>query len=244
MDMYFPVDLESAKAPVAIVAAGNVSAKIVGVCSISENLDSFPFGLAAQYYLVQYDGKHPMEVDISRVKIKVLNIVRQPEHGRLIMDESNPYGRAIYHPDEGYLGKDRVEAIVSVGEDIVKVIVHIVVQSGAVDQLADSEWNKFCPKGLYWKISQPSIEDYNDPANWYNATSLYGLLTGAKDALTGFADLSGSALGSTTNNKITLDTDAAGHTWFIEPVMNFVFEAYHVAKEHVCQSNQASQARK
>jgi hypothetical protein len=42
------------------------------------------------------------------------------------------------------------------------------------------------------------------------------LLAGAKASLSGFADLSGAAIGQTTSDKITLDTNAAGHGWYID----------------------------
>jgi hypothetical protein len=159
MDMYYPPDLESAQAPMVIVAGTNqAKEKVIGVCLPSDGLINFDFGTAAQYYLVQYEGKAPMEVDISRVAIKVLAVVRQPAHGQLVMDESNPYGYGTYYPNKGYLGKDRIEAIVLVGKDVVRVVYNFVVQAEAIDDLMSRDdsakvMKAFCPKGLYWKIS-------------------------------------------------------------------------------------------
>jgi hypothetical protein len=61
-----------------------------------------------------------------------------------------------------------------------------------------------------------------NPTNWYGTPSMQALLSGAKDALTGFTDLSGASLGQTTGNRITLDTNAAGHGWFVDytPYLN------------------------
>ena len=97
-----------------------------------------------------------METDISRVQIKLLAVTKTPKHGQMTMIENDPYHSAIYYPDEGYLGKDRVEATVAVGKDIVRVVYHFVVQRKATDQLSDAEHRKLCPRGVFWKISGAS----------------------------------------------------------------------------------------
>lgn len=178
MDMYFPPELGLAKAPTVIVAAANKAReKVIGVCLPSENLSVFDFGTAAQHYLVKYEHKNPMEVDISKVKINVLAIVRQPSHGRLVMHENGPYGTASYYPDKGYYGKDRIEGIVSVGKDIVRVVFNFVVQTEAVDDLMRRDdsakvMKALCPKGLYWKISWTPTDNISDAALSYRASPL------------------------------------------------------------------------
>jgi hypothetical protein len=205
MDMYFPVDLESAKAPMVMVAAaGKTNEKVIGVCMpIGPSLVTFSFGTPAQHYLILYDGKDPMDVDISRVEIRFLDIVRQPEHGRLIMDENSSYGGGAYDPDEGYLGKDRVEAIVAVGDDVIRVVMNFIIQTESVDQILDHEWKKLCPKGLFQKISGAPAGNDTDPVSWYRANSLQALLAGLDDFA--FSDLPGASLGPTPGDKITLD---------------------------------------
>lgn len=111
------------------------------------------FGSAAQQYLMLYAHKDPMDVDISRVQIKLLAVTQPPKHGRLIMRENDPYQGAKYLPDEGYYGKDRVEATVAVGNDIVRVVYNFVVQEIATDQIPPSMEKRLCPKGSMWKIS-------------------------------------------------------------------------------------------
>jgi hypothetical protein len=69
------------------------------------------------------------------------------------------------------------------GNDSVRIVYYLVVQSESPDQLSGSELEKLCPK-VEWIISQASPEDYNTPSSWYRATSLQSLLMGAKDALT------------------------------------------------------------
>lgn len=163
MDIYFPPDLNMAKAPTVLVAANKAREKVVGVCAPVDNGASIDFGSTAQHYLRRYEGRDPMDVDISRVKIKLLEVVRQPKHGRLFLDDNDPYSSGAYHPDPGYLGKDRVEAIVSVGKDVVRVVYDLVVQTEAVDGLMSRDDSKkvmkaLCPKGRSWKISGLSPE--------------------------------------------------------------------------------------
>ena len=133
MDMYFPVDLESAKPPVMIVAAAaQAREKAIGVCHPVDTSISLGFGIAAQsyyHYSMQHKDATDIDVDLSWDKIKVLAITRQPEHGRLILaDVNDPYGGGYrYIPNEGYLGKDRVEALVAVGDDVIRVVHNLVM---------------------------------------------------------------------------------------------------------------------
>jgi hypothetical protein len=133
-------------------------------------------------------------------KLAGTKIIRQPKHGQVELDGT----RLTYTPHEGFEGKDRfaIQTVYKGQQFTLRYQVDVTFD--------DPSWN-----GGDEDCNAPPFK-YPDLTNWYNATSLYALLTGAKDALTGFADLSGSALGSTTGNKITLDTDAAGHNWFID----------------------------
>jgi hypothetical protein len=229
MDMYLPPNLETTQAPMVIVAATNkAKEKIVGYCTLVDNLGDFSFGGVAQEYLIKYQGKNPMDVDISRAQIKVLDIIRQPAHGQLLMDETDPYGGGIYRPNQGFLGKDRAEAIVSVGQDVVRVVYTFVVQTEAVDNLRSRDdsakvMKKLCPRGFLWKISEMPAGSISDSATAYHATPLQSLLSGL-DPIS-FADLPGASLGQANSTNITLDDNAAGYGWFIDytPYLNEEF---------------------
>ena len=58
-------------------------------------------------------------------------------------------------------------------------------------------------------------------AAWQRSANLSTLITSAQQTLTGFADLPATALGQTTGEgltaQITLDQNAAGHNWYIDP---------------------------
>jgi hypothetical protein len=190
-----------------------------------DNASGFDLRVAAQTHFF-LRGVEPMVVDISRIEIKVIYIVRQPEHGHLIWGENSLYGEGSYIPDEGYLGKDRLEALVAVGDDVVRVVYNFVVQKKATDQLEESERNALCPKGVFWIISGASTENDSDLASWYRATSLQALLTGASNVFAGLVNLSNNAVAQTTGTgssaQIAFDTDAAGHGGFIDytPYLN------------------------
>jgi hypothetical protein len=224
MDIYYPVDLETANAPSVLVAdAQHVGReRVMGICSPVDNLWNDAPGEIARGYLMRYENKTLQELPPLK-SLNDIHIVRQAEHGRLILAEDSREGYIVltYIPDEGYLGKEQFEAVVFMGNDSVRIVYHLVVQSKATDQLSDSEFDKLCPK-VEWIISELSPEDYNNPSSWYRATSLQALLAGAQQALSGFADFSGAALAQTMGARITLDTDAAGHGWFIDytPYLN------------------------
>ena len=229
MDMYFPPEQTSTRPPMLIVAAANPSKeRVVGAClpvkggELAEGV-LFAFGGAAQDYLIRYEHKDPMDVDISRVQIKLLAVTRQPEHGSLTKIKNDPYQAILYRPDAGYYGKDRVEATVAVGNDIVRVVYNFVVQRKDIERLQPAEDRKLCPKGLFWKISGSS--EVGSTVAGGRIEGMNALLSAASQNLT-FADLNDSELGQTTGTgpsaQITLDTDAAGHGWYVDytPYLN------------------------
>lgn len=195
MDMYFPLEQVSTQSvPTMLVASKQNKENVVGVCEVVG--DGFPgvasFGTAAQFYLRDYKGKDPMDVDISRIKIQVLSVTKQPQHGRLIMTGNSPYGgRWVYYPNEAYLGKDKVEALVSVGNDIVRVVYNFVTQAEVVDQLPDGQYRKYCPRHT-WKISSNLPTGTDDFTNWQTTANLNAMLANASGSLTNFSRMTAS----------------------------------------------------
>ena len=61
----------------------------------------------------------------------------------------------------------------------------------------------------------------SDLAAWQRSANLSALIAGAQQSFTGFSNLPSTALGQTTGEglsaQITLDTNAAGHNWYIDP---------------------------
>jgi hypothetical protein len=85
----------------------------------------------------------------------------------------------------------------------------------AIDEKGDRAHITLCEKES-WLIEQPSSPNSTDPVSWIRSTSLQALLSGAKDALTSFADLSGAAIGQATGGGITLDTKAVVYGWRVD----------------------------
>ena len=151
-----------------------------------------------------------------------ITVLRKPQHGKMV--DSKVVETILYLPNKGYLGKDRIDLLVEAKDDrgrpVAMTLRHYinVLSKEKLESISDihQAFQKACgTRKSFWRISQPTPEDNNTPDS-YRATSLCALLTCAKDVFTDFADLSGSALGSTTGNKITLDTNAAGYGWFID----------------------------
>jgi hypothetical protein len=231
MDIYYPVDVDlgTTNTPSVLVAEARQAGRerAVGICSIADNGWNDLPGEIARGYLMRYENKTLQELP-PLASFKDIRIVKQAEHGRLILEEGSNGMLLTYLPDEGYHGKEHFEVLVSMGDGFLRIVYYVVanvslgsIDGLAADQLSDSEIRKFCPEGG-WLISLPSSEDDADPANWYYTASLQVLLANAKAALTGFTDLSGASLGQTTGDRITLDTDAADHGWFIDytPYLN------------------------
>jgi hypothetical protein len=185
-----------------------------------------------------FKGGHPSDWFLEWQDSFKITLLRAPKHGKLIESRNN------YIPNRDYIGKDRVDLLVEgkdhEGRDIYLTLrfyinvlpseeLHKIVKEGRTGKIRE----KLCGvKTLRWRISESQSDDSllsaslsgvsTDPANLYQNPSLQSLLAGAREALAGFADLSGAALGQTTGSQITLDADAAGHGWFIDytPYLN------------------------
>jgi hypothetical protein len=122
-----------------------------------------------------FDPKAPAQLD------------KPPRHGtmtRMPFTETDHHEAWVYEPKEGYLGNDRAEFLVEIQGVLVRAV-YIFRVTNLCTQCESGEADHLCKKSS-WVISQSAFED-NDFANWYSTPSLQALLSGAKDALTGFA---------------------------------------------------------
>ncbi|MDS4013282.1 MAG: Ig-like domain-containing protein, partial [Candidatus Accumulibacter sp.] len=143
-----------------------------------------------------------------------VEVTKQPEYGLLmavgIGDPAyagpNSYR---YMPKSNYIGADRVDFLVVFGKNKVKIIYFIkVIGTEITTYNHGAIYKKYCPKSSEWVISSvPSEFD-----SWFQHERKLDL---------DFADLRGYCVGETTESDasahITLDTDAAGYGWFIDP---------------------------
>jgi Matrixin len=154
--------------------------------------------------------------DVPDFKNAKITILKQPEHG-VLTDVSRvtidgPLYR--YTAKVGYTGIDKFSYIISVDGMNVQMneILHVVpVYTG--------EYEKFCANTPHY-IKKIGILDTDTSsinlASLQKSSNLMNLLADASRAFTGFSDLAGTAVGLATGNSITLDTNAAGHGWFVD----------------------------
>ena len=173
----------------------------------------------ANVYMSQYKNK----VGLSGVdffdSIAKITLLRRPDKGEIRLVDDLPVS---------YMPKDRDQGIddsfiVQVEQYGVRIKVHysVLIDSSNEINLVDCYGAPVGNNGL-WKISQ----SYTDPstresAAWLRSAQLSALLASASQSLTGYQNLSGTAVGETVGEgssaKITLDTNAAGHNWYIDP---------------------------
>jgi len=136
-------------------------------------------------------SNYKREFDYRNIKTSIL---QEPKHGELI-ENINSKGSInyTYYPEPGYLGKDSAVFVAEFNGKRYKITTELrVVRPHA------GESN--CPPNRLIKVGQ-----FTPTPNDYKVT---------------FSDLTGSAVGETKgeglNAQITLDTNAAGHGWYID----------------------------
>src|SRR6266705_1328324 len=209
-----------------------------------ENVFS-PKGSAA-YYLRMYERQSVADTDPATVTILqqpkhgILRLLTEADRGMLFSDTAAPVnpadGAYVYLPNKGYVGKDSATALVEIAGVKVKVVYFFQAWAGG---LGNTGLEELCGKrGYHWKISSTldsngnsmlTAVDYQSNVTGENivvtpaaaAITLDSLLGGLVANTPGISlnlvDLPGGAVGQTTANTITLDTDAAGFGWFIDP---------------------------
>ncbi|NDI86594.1 zinc metalloprotease [Undibacterium crateris] len=241
IQMWFPdTPISTVDLPVMYLAANKLltntsSPKFkFGVCQIvsSESTDVYPI-LNAGDYVSRYLGKSmdfSNNPDGSLRKDTTVRVIKQPKHGRLGQPFPNE-NRFIkydynYIPDlkEDFVGNDQFIIDVSADGITVRIYYTMSVDVGQPYQHLNEKGEKVvdahrCPKER-WKISSNLPTGTDDFTNWQTTANLNAMLANASGSLTNFSDLAGTAVGQTTGTgntaQITLDTNAAGHGWFID----------------------------
>ena len=131
-----------------------------------------------------------------------VKVIAPPKHGKLFELEGDPY---YYRSDLGYVGDDKVIFEVMVEGMPVRVVMLLKIRENVV---TDAQYNEYC-KVDRWKISTAPAAT----PEYTFSTVVAGLLDIAAPLV---ADLPGLATGQTIGGQITLDTTAAGYTWYID----------------------------
>jgi len=149
-----------------------------------------------------------------------VNILRSPQHGRVDRSTS-----LTYYAEQGYQGKDRMEALIS-GRDMsgntisLKIIYFInVVSNQGSKNVADSYSQsllKYChAKSESWRMSQvpARLSPLGGLPQYSQAFDLPGINMN-------FSGHAGSAVGmeqmADNGVSISLNTNAAGYGWFVD----------------------------
>jgi hypothetical protein len=130
-----------------------------------------------------------------------------------LSEDLSPGKDISYYPDPGFVGNDKVIFLVDIESHKVKVVYFIKVLAGAKDAEPLSLYRKYCPDPSWWQMSLPPSGASLLTQSWLNLDQSNITVT--------FGDLGGSAVGEETSDgsrtNITLDTNAAGNGWFIDP---------------------------
>ena len=212
LDIYPVSDIHSAPALVAPVDQSILVAKatVFGSCvTVSQRTagqwNLWPLQDAHRYWGSKTTPTLDESVDV---------IVRGPKHGELLSD-SPPGFRYVAKPD--FVGNDSfVIKVESKGRTI--TLTYFV---SVYDDWSRGPSSYPCNKAPYRKVSTISSVNDIDLAAWQRSANLSALIAAAQQTLAGFTDLPGTALGETvgegTSVQITLDQNAAGHGWYIDP---------------------------
>ena len=135
---------------------------------------------------------------------KVIEILALPRHGVLVNEGNDAYG---LKPTPGYLGRDRIQYIVE-GVDGRRVLITMPIDFQTM------------AKAFSLKNSS-GVERNSEIAAWSLQVQLSAILSTASGVTYTFENLPSTAVGETTGQglsaQITLDTNAAGHGWYIDP---------------------------
>jgi len=153
-----------------------------------------PAGMLSVYAL-RTGEKFP----VQDIKVAMLD---STQHGMLTAEvDSTGLPSYTYTPTPGYLGDDRATFMAQYKGKHYKIVVTIKVLAG-VDENSPT-----CPPAKLIKVNNKAVSD----ASPYQLNSF----------TVTFADLPDSSTGKTTGTgpsaSITLDKDAAGHGWYIDP---------------------------
>ncbi len=205
----------------------------LGVCNEYRSNGSHPVRpiFDAEDYFLKYKKGPAVVANVgNNLQIRTetqIEVAKQPSHGRLDLfrpgadaEDVDKYGY-LYIPDKDYVGLDKFEFIVSVDGKSLRVYYQVKVfpEDDNPNYVGYCNWET-----PTWKISNNSSMSGAPSGNlaaWDRTTDISRLLAVASQSLTGFAVLPGNVVGTTFGDgstaQLTLDTDAAGYGWYLDP---------------------------
>jgi hypothetical protein len=154
-------------------------------------------------------------VDLAAIKVSLLEPTTV---GKLVEGLTN-YGRVVYRyaPPEGYVGSDRAVFLAEFEGKRYKIVLDLRVFE-EFTEISDP----VCPDATLIEVKKPKSSLPPTPVS--------------------FAPLEGSALAQVSGTTITLDDNAAGHNWFIDPTpgSNEEFLPTHNPNEWIAREGSAA----
>jgi hypothetical protein len=154
---------------------------------------------------------------LKKGDVVTVTILEQPRHGKLY---AAPGAKDIwgYISEPGYVGHDRVVFSVEANGKKLKVVLNMRVEFVLDDDSERCKREKF---ELINKLDsfdpQGVAPSFGGLDTWQEQSSLNTIISAISNASLSFADLPGGAVGETTGTRITLDTNAAGYGWYVNP---------------------------
>jgi len=245
-------NVQTQSAPIVMVAQNNQvkqpsnkSGHIMGVCKAVDSssytnergeiyyrtqVGASPESDAA-LYIEKYEHRYGYRgLDGSPVKVTIL---KEPKHGKLLYGEVESDNFDRYEADIGYEGEDFASVQVEIKDMKVKVFYYFKIHAAEPPDFQ----SLMCGDQWTWKISiapnagpmviglDSDIATLTDGTYSLSLPEAFAGYDYTSPAVT-FANLTGAAVGETkgegANAAITLDTDAAGHGWYIDytPYLN------------------------
>jgi hypothetical protein len=203
----------------------------MGVCAVSPSLEKM--GIGSGTSLTNGLSLYPQGTALRRLpeaandvalqkaaKFASVQILQQPKHGVIVSKDGDFY----FVPDKGYVGNDKVVFLVNIDGRNVKTVYYIkVVDVESNPGNFDYLYNKYCPKGTNdWQVSLNAAIGNTIISNFaqklLSSFATSGTSTSLNTGITlAISDLPGGAVGQTTGTSITLDTNAAGYGWYVDP---------------------------
>lgn len=187
------------------------------------------FGEAVVRYLSK---DFALPIDPDKMAFSEARFLELPKYGALKRIPDGLYRGTVfkgvweYIPNPGYRGLDQFSAAVDVDGKTYKIVMKLVT----VGHLADGPYIEKgaapeyrlanqCEASKVRRIGGNYLRDAL-PEEWLASAQLSSLLADATTKIVDFLDLPGTAVGTTTGEglsaQITLDTDAAGHGWYVD----------------------------
>ncbi len=224
-------------------SVGKVDMVLTGDCTnvqTSDNLGGREGGVAgiigtfspANAVSRHYNNNYRTDValDVSKAKVSILDM---PGHGKVVTSSNTDpkWGPGYeYIPQPGYLGADKITALVEVNGKRIKVHIKFVVVQTALDEYIDNKEAASCLVSQIKRIASPSEGGTSLLTQWsyvvqelassFSSFESNQYVSSTSNVVFSFDNLPDAAVAQTTgegaNAAITLDNTAAGHGWFVD----------------------------